>query len=115
MIFFHFHTFLRVYPSLQTLTEPHRLTQSLQILSRVCVVIARDRLPNSGEIVQRMPVKSLEDFEANKKSYRRHAIILMNNLLPGLDINDAAKCGLVFQVNNWHYLKEGSFSYFLSF
>ncbi|KAL7079669.1 hypothetical protein ACQ4LE_001115 [Meloidogyne hapla] len=87
-----------VYPSLQTLTEPHRLTQSLQILSRVCVVIARDRLPNIGENVQRLPVKSLEDFEANKKSYRRHAIILMNNLLPGLDINDAAKCGLVFQI-----------------
>ncbi|CAK5017318.1 unnamed protein product [Meloidogyne enterolobii] len=86
-----------VYPSLQTLTEPHRLTQSLQILSRVCVVIARDRLPEPGTNVQRLPVKSLEDFEVNK-SYRRHAIILMNNLLPGLDINDAAKCGLVFQI-----------------
>jgi len=80
------------------LTEPHRLTQSLQILSRVCVVIARDRLPEAGQTLQRLPVKSLEDFEANTKSYRRHAIILMNNLLPGLDINDAAKCGLVFQV-----------------
>ncbi|KAF7632271.1 hypothetical protein Mgra_00008341 [Meloidogyne graminicola] len=87
-----------VYPSLQTITEPHRLTQSLKILSHICVVIARDRIPQIGDNVQRLPIRSLEDFEKNKRSYRRHAIILMNNLLPGLDINDVAKCGLVFQI-----------------
>ncbi|KAF7632932.1 hypothetical protein Mgra_00007634 [Meloidogyne graminicola] len=87
-----------VYPSLQTITEPHRLIQSLKILSHICVVIARDRIPQIGDNVQRLPIKSLEDFEANKRSYRRHTIILMNNLLPGLDVNDVAKCGLVFQI-----------------
>lgn len=37
-------------------------------------------------------------MEVHLKSYRKHAIIILNNILPGLDVNDIPKSTLVFQV-----------------
>ncbi|KAL3074330.1 hypothetical protein niasHS_015160 [Heterodera schachtii] len=85
-----------VYPALQTQLEPHRLTQSLHILAVICVPLVRDDPRKSGG--QRLPIKSVEDMDAHLKSYRRHAIIILNNILPGIDVNDIVKSSLVFQI-----------------
>uniref|UniRef100_A0A914I0E6 Proteasome activator complex subunit 4 n=1 Tax=Globodera rostochiensis TaxID=31243 RepID=A0A914I0E6_GLORO len=87
-----------VYPALQTTLEPHRLTQSLHILAAICVPLVRDDPRRSDG--QRLPIKSVEDMDAHLKSYRRHAIIILNNILPGLDVNDIVKSSFVFQICN---------------
>ncbi|PIO58641.1 hypothetical protein TELCIR_19919 [Teladorsagia circumcincta] len=70
----------RVYPALETLTEPHRLLQALQVLVAVAPVLAKDQPDKNG------------------KTFRVHAINLMNSLLPGLDQNDMGKCLTTFQI-----------------
>ena len=57
--------------------------------------IVRDHPSRSGQ-GQRLPIKSVEDMDL--KSYRKHAIGILNNLLPGLDVNDVGKSTLAFQV-----------------
>lgn len=69
-----------VYPALETLTEPHRLLQALQVLVAVAPVLAKDQPGRNG------------------KTFRVHAINLMNSLLPGLDQNDMGKCLTTFQI-----------------
>ncbi|WKY10965.1 hypothetical protein Q1695_002929 [Nippostrongylus brasiliensis] len=69
-----------VYPALETLTEPHRLLQALQVLVAVAPVLAKDQPGKNG------------------KTFRIHAINLMNSLLPGLDQNDMGKCLTTFQI-----------------
>ncbi|KAK6030937.1 hypothetical protein OSTOST_02917 [Ostertagia ostertagi] len=69
-----------VYPALETLTEPHRLLQALQVLVAVAPVLAKDQPDKNG------------------KTFRIHAINLMNSLLPGLDQNDMGKCLTTFQI-----------------
>ena len=75
--------FLRVYPALETLTEPHRLIQSLTVLLGVLIPLVRDQPDAQG------------------RSMRIHAITLLNQLLPGLDRNDIAKCMATYQVIFW--------------
>uniref|UniRef100_A0A158P870 Proteasome activator complex subunit 4 n=1 Tax=Angiostrongylus cantonensis TaxID=6313 RepID=A0A158P870_ANGCA len=69
-----------VYPALETLTEPHRLLQALQVLVAVAPMLAKDQPDKDG------------------KSFRVHAINLMSSLLPGLDQNDMGKCLTTFQI-----------------
>ncbi|EYB92924.1 hypothetical protein Y032_0188g1139 [Ancylostoma ceylanicum] len=69
-----------VYPALETLTEPHRLLQALQVLVAVAPVLAKDQPGKDG------------------KTFRIHAVNLMNSLLPGLDQNDMGKCLTTFQI-----------------
>ncbi|KJH41163.1 HEAT repeat protein [Dictyocaulus viviparus] len=69
-----------VYPALETLTEPHRLLQALQVLVAVAPILAKDQPDKDG------------------KTFRVHAINLMNSLLPGLDQNDMGKCLTTFQI-----------------
>lgn len=69
----------------------------MHILACICVSIVRDN-PAKSAGIQRLPIKSLEDMEVHLKSYRKHAIIILNNILPGLDVNDIPKSTLVFQV-----------------
>lgn len=66
----------RVYPSLETLIEPHRFLQSLTALISVIPATVRD------------------ESDAN---LRRHVVPLMNGLLPGIDFNDVAKSMLTLQ------------------
>ncbi|KAK6754916.1 hypothetical protein RB195_013722 [Necator americanus] len=69
-----------VYPALETLTEPHRLLQALQVLVAVAPVLAKDQPGKDG------------------RTFRIHAVNLMNSLLPGLDQNDMGKCLTTFQI-----------------
>ncbi|VDM54378.1 unnamed protein product [Angiostrongylus costaricensis] len=69
-----------VYPALETLTEPHRLLQALQVLVAVAPMLAKDQPDKDG------------------KTFRVHAINLMSSLLPGLDQNDMGKCLTTFQI-----------------
>ncbi|PAV61364.1 hypothetical protein WR25_26372 [Diploscapter pachys] len=69
-----------VYPALETLTEPHRLIQSLTVLLGVLIPLVRDQPDAQG------------------RSMRIHAVTLLNQLLPGLDRNDIAKCMATYQL-----------------
>lgn len=63
----------RLYPSLESLTEPHRLTQSMNSMVGVILPLVRET------------------------STRHHVITLMNSILPGLDPNDAGKSMVTLQ------------------
>ncbi|CAD6193666.1 unnamed protein product [Caenorhabditis auriculariae] len=69
-----------VYPALETLTEPHRLLQTLNTLLGVVIPLVKDQPDKNG------------------KSLRVHAINLLNSVLPGLDRNDISKCMITYQV-----------------
>uniref|UniRef100_A0A915D7Y9 Proteasome activator Blm10 mid region domain-containing protein n=1 Tax=Ditylenchus dipsaci TaxID=166011 RepID=A0A915D7Y9_9BILA len=85
-----------VYPALETVTEPHRLIQSLHILACICVPLVRDDPSKSqGE---RLPIKVTEEVDAHMKSYRCHALSILVNILPGIDVNDISKSTLTFQI-----------------
>lgn len=89
----------RVYPALETVTEPHRLTQSLHILACICIPLVRDDPSKSNG--ERHPLAFGDrDSNAYLKSYRGQALSILINILPGIDVNDIAKSILTFQVNN---------------
>ena len=83
-----------MYPALETITEPHRLLQSLNIIMNVLVPLSRDE-PIPGR--ERINMKLLENAE-NNRSLRSHFITILNNILPGLDVNDSTKSALTFKV-----------------
>uniref|UniRef100_A0A7E4VS87 Proteasome activator complex subunit 4 n=1 Tax=Panagrellus redivivus TaxID=6233 RepID=A0A7E4VS87_PANRE len=83
-----------LYPAMENITEPHRLLQTLRILYNVIVPIARDDPSGDRE---RLPLKTFEGSEVNR-SLRIHLITILNNILPGLDVNDSNKCAYSFQV-----------------
>lgn len=89
----------RVYPALETITEPHRLVQSLHILACICVPLVRDDPTKASGM--RLPVYSLDESaeDSHLKSYRRHALSILMNILPGIDVNDISKSILTFQVS----------------
>lgn len=72
---------LRLYSSLETTTEPHRLTASLE-----CVVC-----------VARAMVKGGKYYPEGQ----RHVIPLLLQTLPGIDPNDIKKCMVSSRVNDW--------------
>ncbi|KAI1720671.1 proteasome-substrate-size regulator, mid region domain-containing protein [Ditylenchus destructor] len=85
-----------VYPSLETVTEPHRLFQSLHILSCICVSLVRDNpAASNGE---RLPIEFTEETFDHTRSYKRHALNILVNILPGIDVNDIGKSTLTFQI-----------------
>lgn len=69
-----------VYPALETLVEPHRLLQTLGTLLGVLIPLVKD------------------EPDAEGKTYRVHAITILNSLLPGLDCNDISKCMITYQI-----------------
>ncbi|CAI5451722.1 unnamed protein product [Caenorhabditis angaria] len=69
-----------VYPALETLVEPHRLQQTLGTLVGVLIPLVKD------------------EPDADGKTYRIHAITILNSLLPGLDCNDIRKCMVTYQI-----------------
>lgn len=75
------------------MTEPHRLEQTLNIFMQTLVPLARDEVIPGRE---RLKLKTMD--EENDKSLRIHFIRLLNNLLPGLDINDIRKSSMTFQI-----------------
>jgi hypothetical protein len=76
--------------------EPHRLLSALGILASISVpLVTDDPSMSKGE---RLPIEFMDDPTAHLKSYRIHAITLLNNILPGLDVNDMHKSALTFQV-----------------
>jgi proteasome activator subunit 4 len=83
-----------LYPALETITEPHRLLQSLNIVMNVLVPLSRDE-PTPGR--ERFNMKLLDNVE-NNQSLRSHFITILNNILPGLDVNDSTKSALTFQI-----------------
>jgi len=88
-----------VYPALETLTEPHRLIQSLHILACVCIPLVRDD-PSRAPNAKRLPLRSMDvDEEAHLRSFRGHALTILLNILPGIDVNDIVKATLTFQVS----------------
>jgi hypothetical protein len=87
-----------VYPSIDTVVEPHRLLQTLHILTRVCIQLVRDDpTKTTGE---RRPLRNFEDSSSDShlKSFRIHVIYLMERLLQGIDLNDVLKTTLIIQV-----------------
>lgn len=87
-----------VYPSLETVVEPHRLLQSLNILTGICIQLVRDD-PSKVEGERRQLVNfEASSPESHLKSFRIHAIYLLERLLPGIDLNDAMKTTLSIQV-----------------
>ncbi|VDL72706.1 unnamed protein product [Nippostrongylus brasiliensis] len=91
-----------VYPALETLTEPHRLLQALQVLVAVAPVLAKDQPGKNGKTFRFVSHSLLVSFDFQKGALfhrnRIHAINLMNSLLPGLDQNDMGKCLTTFQI-----------------
>lgn len=88
-----------IYPGLETIVEPHRLIQSLHILTGICVSLVRDDpSKNSGE---RRPLKNFESASPDSylKSFRVHVINLFERLLPAIDLNDAMKTTLTVSVS----------------
>uniref|UniRef100_A0A1I7YJA7 BLM10_mid domain-containing protein n=1 Tax=Steinernema glaseri TaxID=37863 RepID=A0A1I7YJA7_9BILA len=84
-----------VYSSLDALTEPHRLLQSLSCLSSIILPLVRDKDdPPSG--LKRRQLQYIEDQPV--KPYRIYAINLLRSVLPGIDVNDIAKSLLTFQI-----------------
>ncbi|CAJ0582017.1 unnamed protein product, partial [Mesorhabditis spiculigera] len=70
-----------VYPAIQTVTEPHRLTQALNCLLSSSLSLIRDK-PTTPDGL----------------SHRSHCLVLIQELLPGIDVNDMRKSVLTFQV-----------------
>ncbi|KAK0412054.1 hypothetical protein QR680_006010 [Steinernema hermaphroditum] len=84
-----------VYSSLDALTEPHRLLQSLSCLSSIILSLVRDKdEPPAG--LKRRQLQYIEDHPI--KPYRIYAINLLRSVLPGIDVNDIAKSLLTFQI-----------------
>ncbi|KAK8767206.1 hypothetical protein V5799_006012 [Amblyomma americanum] len=67
----------RLYSSLETLTEPHRLTAAMH-----CVVAVARSLVRGGRFFAEGP---------------SHVVPLLNSCLPGIDPNDIRKCIVTFQ------------------
>uniref|UniRef100_A0A914WJL6 Proteasome activator Blm10 mid region domain-containing protein n=1 Tax=Plectus sambesii TaxID=2011161 RepID=A0A914WJL6_9BILA len=82
-----------VYPALETLTEPHRLLQSMNCLVAVCVSLVRDADNDPNH--QRRALQYAEDQSG--RPCRSHVISLLNAVLPGLDANDIGKSMVTFQ------------------
>lgn len=101
---------------METVTEPHRLTQSLYILSCICIPLVRDDPTKSN--AERHPIACFQNTLSNAhlKSYRCQALSILLDILPGIDVNDTAKSILTFQVikkfkyiliinlDNWNFI-----------
>ncbi|KAI6213761.1 hypothetical protein M3Y94_00189800 [Aphelenchoides besseyi] len=87
-----------VYPSLETLCEPHRLQQSLQILTGTLVSLVRDDPTKQGG--ERRPLKFFESDSGDNhlKSFRIHVINILESILPAIDLNDVIKSMLSLQI-----------------
>lgn len=72
----------------------------------VLVPLSRDE-PTPGR--ERFSMKLLDNVE-NNQSLRSHFITILNNILPGLDVNDSTKSALTFQVN--HFIGTRSLTHF---
>ncbi|VDK63771.1 unnamed protein product, partial [Onchocerca ochengi] len=101
-----------VYPSLLTITEPHRLKQSLECIVEICVPLVRDNgtysyrtynvckqdrkhEPASLSIVNESEIHS----DRFRVPLRKHAIFLLEALIEAIDINDSQKLSLSLQAN----------------
>ncbi|TKR87481.1 hypothetical protein L596_011872 [Steinernema carpocapsae] len=84
-----------VYSSLDAITEPHRLLQSLTCLSSIVLPLVRDK-DDPPEGIKRRAIQSVEDVPV--KPYRIFAIKILREILPGIDVNDIAKSLLTFQI-----------------
>lgn len=81
---------------METVEEPHRLIQSLNILTCICVPLIKDEKRSSE--METLPLKFFESNSSNIKGFRSQALFILNNILPGIDLNDIGKSALTFQV-----------------
>lgn len=49
----------------------------------------------------RLPIEFTEETFDHTRSYKRHALNILVNILPGIDVNDIGKSTLTFQVYNF--------------
>ncbi|KAL3994456.1 hypothetical protein ACH3XW_21805 [Acanthocheilonema viteae] len=110
-----------IYPSLSTITEPHRLKQSLECIVEICVPLVRDNGTynyRTYNVCKQNWINSIsenaEDREHKLSSspvinesevrsdrcrvpLREHAIFLLEALIEAIDINDFQKLSLSLQ------------------
>uniref|UniRef100_A0A0R3RMG9 BLM10_mid domain-containing protein n=1 Tax=Elaeophora elaphi TaxID=1147741 RepID=A0A0R3RMG9_9BILA len=110
-----------IYPSLSTITEPHRLKQSLECIVEICVPLVRDNgtynyqtynvckqnwINDMGKITKdrenkslSLPITSESEIRADRcrAPLREHAIFLLEALIEAIDINDFQKLSLSLQ------------------
>uniref|UniRef100_A0AC35TN15 Proteasome activator complex subunit 4 n=1 Tax=Rhabditophanes sp. KR3021 TaxID=114890 RepID=A0AC35TN15_9BILA len=83
-----------VYQGLETVTEPHRLHQSLVILHAITIPLVRDEIKSNKST--RLKVTAIEIDHAEGVSYRVFALHLMNALVNVIDLNDMSKTAYSF-------------------
>ncbi|KAM3719396.1 Proteasome activator complex subunit [Dirofilaria immitis] len=110
-----------VYPSLSTITEPHRLKQSLECIAEICVPLVRDngtysyrtynvckqiwttdinKITKNREYIS-TSLSIINESEIYSDKYRvplrEHAIFLLEALIEAVDINDSQKLSISLQ------------------
>uniref|UniRef100_A0AAF5CRS7 Peptidyl-prolyl cis-trans isomerase n=2 Tax=Strongyloides stercoralis TaxID=6248 RepID=A0AAF5CRS7_STRER len=84
-----------VYQGLETITEPHRLTQSLSLLHAIIIPLVRDTYePESKKV--RLKITAIPYDQPKETSFRLFAIELMNALINVIDMNDMQKTAHAF-------------------
>uniref|UniRef100_A0A0N4ZP99 Proteasome activator complex subunit 4 n=1 Tax=Parastrongyloides trichosuri TaxID=131310 RepID=A0A0N4ZP99_PARTI len=79
-----------VYQGLETITEPHRLTQSLSLLHAIIIPLVRDSYePDSKKT--RLKVTAIPYDHPEGLTFRLFALELMNALINVIDMNDMHK------------------------
>ncbi|CAJ0947669.1 unnamed protein product, partial [Mesorhabditis belari] len=103
-----------VYPSLKATCEPHRFNQSLRCLEEVILLLCQEKSEAHLSIVSNGFGNGEEDgvgsltFTGESKetiSVRSHVILILDELVDGIDINDLDKIIIVVQImSHFFYL-----------